>query len=150
MIKEATVSRGHQAEIYSNKEIISIMNDSLSIQKETLPDYVVFTDKDLYLARQLELLGIPVFNSSAAITTSDDKIKTYQLLAKVGVQIPKTIFATKTFGLPHAFDDAFFNFIIETFGFPVIIKEAFGSFGRSEEHTSELQSRGHLVCRLLL
>src|SRR5207253_10250165 len=25
-----------------------------------------------------------------------------------------------------------------------------GSAGRSEEHTSELQSRGHLVCRLLL
>src|SRR5690625_7731227 len=25
-----------------------------------------------------------------------------------------------------------------------------GRFGRSEEHTSELQSRGHLVCRLLL
>src|SRR5690625_7005023 len=24
------------------------------------------------------------------------------------------------------------------------------SFNRSEEHTSELQSRGHLVCRLLL
>src|SRR5439155_23734931 len=25
-----------------------------------------------------------------------------------------------------------------------------GFYGRSEEHTSELQSRGHLVCRLLL
>src|SRR5690625_5707533 len=25
-----------------------------------------------------------------------------------------------------------------------------GSWSRSEEHTSELQSRGHLVCRLLL
>src|SRR5690625_6902562 len=25
-----------------------------------------------------------------------------------------------------------------------------GAVGRSEEHTSELQSRGHLVCRLLL
>src|SRR5207253_9080408 len=25
-----------------------------------------------------------------------------------------------------------------------------GAFRRSEEHTSELQSRGHLVCRLLL
>src|SRR5690625_5643117 len=24
------------------------------------------------------------------------------------------------------------------------------AYGRSEEHTSELQSRGHLVCRLLL
>src|SRR5207253_10039274 len=27
---------------------------------------------------------------------------------------------------------------------------AAGEFARSEEHTSELQSRGHLVCRLLL
>src|SRR5690625_2269706 len=27
---------------------------------------------------------------------------------------------------------------------------AAGDYGRSEEHTSELQSRGHLVCRLLL
>src|SRR5690625_6892672 len=27
---------------------------------------------------------------------------------------------------------------------------AFGNADRSEEHTSELQSRGHLVCRLLL
>src|SRR5271157_6233664 len=27
---------------------------------------------------------------------------------------------------------------------------ALSSFGRSEEHTSELQSRPHLVCRLLL
>ena len=25
-----------------------------------------------------------------------------------------------------------------------------GTYGRSEEHTSELQSRLHLVCRLLL
>src|SRR5437660_9523033 len=29
-----------------------------------------------------------------------------------------------------------------------VFVECFG--GRSEEHTSELQSRGHLVCRLLL
>src|SRR3989442_3347566 len=28
--------------------------------------------------------------------------------------------------------------------------DAFGRFFRSEEHTSELQSRPHLVCRLLL
>src|SRR3712207_7542303 len=29
-------------------------------------------------------------------------------------------------------------------------KECAGRFGRSEEHTSELQSRQYLVCRLLL
>src|SRR5690625_1904916 len=126
MIQETAEKLGHEAELYTNKEIISILDESLAIQPNDLPDYVAFTDKDIYLARQLELLGIPVFNSSAAITTSDDKIKTYQLLAKVGVQIPKTIFAPKTFGLPHAFDDAYFNFIIETFGFPLIIKVEIG------------------------
>src|SRR5690625_1840443 len=31
-----------------------------------------------------------------------------------------------------------------------VIEEARGEVQRSEEHTSELQSRGHLVCRLLL
>src|SRR5207253_7307081 len=35
---------------------------------------------------------------------------------------------------------------------PEVVAEAdfAGSTARSEEHTSELQSRGHLVCRLLL
>src|SRR5690625_6604576 len=37
----------------------------------------------------------------------------------------------------------------EVDGMPVDIGRG-GSGGRSEEHTSELQSRGHLVCRLLL
>src|SRR5690625_6435580 len=32
---------------------------------------------------------------------------------------------------------------------PVLVTVSFG-IPRSEEHTSELQSRGHLVCRLLL
>src|SRR5690625_5592080 len=42
------------------------------------------------------------------------------------------------------------NFIqnVARCGKPMNIKK--GQFLRSEEHTSELQSRGHLVCRLLL
>src|SRR3712207_7190981 len=43
-----------------------------------------------------------------------------------------------------------------TLGYPVIIRAAYAlgglgsGFARSEEHTSELQSRQYLVCRLLL
>src|SRR3712207_6913077 len=32
----------------------------------------------------------------------------------------------------------------------LVLEEAHGGAGRSEEHTSELQSRQYLVCRLLL
>src|SRR6266508_5137889 len=38
----------------------------------------------------------------------------------------------------------------ELAGFQAVIREATVHVSRSEEHTSELQSRGHLVCRLLL
>lgn len=129
MMEQAANNEGHRATIYSNKEIVSILDTNLTMVPSDLPDYVIFTDKDLYLARQFELLGVPVFNSSAAIATSDDKIKTYQLLAKAKVPIPKTIFAPKTFGLPHAFDASYMDTIIHTFTFPLVIKEAYGSFG---------------------
>src|SRR3712207_7845033 len=33
---------------------------------------------------------------------------------------------------------------------PIVVLRSFGKFFRSEEHTSELQSRQYLVCRLLL
>src|SRR5207253_7576167 len=53
--------------------------------------------------------------------------------------------------------DYSFYFLIETHSLPKLIRCYPRNFTfyvappvRSEEHTSELQSRGHLVCRLLL
>ncbi len=60
-----------------------------------LPDFAFFIDKDIYLARQLERLGVRVFNSSKAIEISDDKIYTYQMLEKQQLPIPNTIIAPK-------------------------------------------------------
>src|SRR5437660_6686070 len=47
------------------------------------------------------------------------------------------------------------GFAWHAFAGPASVRQGFGLgwvalAGRSEEHTSELQSRGHLVCRLLL
>src|SRR5690625_6687284 len=41
-------------------------------------------------------------------------------------------------------------FQVEVFALAGGARPGKGDKGRSEEHTSELQSRGHLVCRLLL
>src|SRR5699024_2052319 len=74
MFHQAASELGHEASIYRNDEIQMILADNISIHSEaTLPDYVIFTDKDIYLAKQLELLGIPVFNSAKTIEVSDDK-----------------------------------------------------------------------------
>src|SRR5699024_3777445 len=61
--------------------------------------------------------------------TSDDKIKTYQLLAKVEITIPKTIFSPKTFGIDDAFTNDYLAEIMNSFSFPLVLKEAYGSFG---------------------
>src|SRR5699024_6206194 len=95
---------------------------------QSLPHFVLFTDKDIYLARQLELMGVRVFNSAKAIDISDDKIATYQTLATYRLPIPRTVVAPKIF--PGASVPAYgdIDTIIDQLDLPMIIKEAYGSF----------------------
>lgn len=132
-LQAAATRKGIQTTIYKNDALLAYLTtDSLSILKKQaniLPDFVIFTDKDIYLAKQLELLGIPVYNSAEAIAISDDKIATYQILAEKGIAIPKTIIAPKIFPGANKISTSFLALVTETLSFPLVIKEAFGSFG---------------------
>ncbi len=94
-----------------------------------IPDFILFWDKDIYLAKRLEELKIPFFNSSKAIEICDNKILTY-LCLKNKVKIPKTIIAPKTFEGINYSDLSFLDKAIEILKLPFIIKEAYGSFGQ--------------------
>src|SRR5699024_2029185 len=130
MLQAATSKITKETKIFKNNELLSLLSTSqLNILPEIdLPDYVVFTDKDIYLSKQLEYLGVPVFNSANAIAVSDDKIATYQALAKHNLPIPKTIIAPKIF-INGTFDEKIIEHAIKEIQFPMIVKEAFGSFG---------------------
>lgn len=94
------------------------------------PDFVHFADKDIPLAVQLEKLGIPLYNSARSIELCDSKIHMYQVLADQQIPLPKTIIAPKVFsGLP-VIDFSPYEHIVSELGFPLIMKEAFGSFGQ--------------------
>ena len=93
-------------------------------------DFVLFWDKDVHLAAQLVQRGLPVFNSPESITLCDDKALTYLTLQKAGLPMPRTILVPKTypaFGYPHT---AFVDAAAQTLGFPLVLKECFGSFGQ--------------------
>lgn len=130
-LKRAANKQGIETHIYQNNELFTYLDgQQLRLLGETaLPDFVIFTDKDIYLAKQLELLGVRVFNRAKAIEISDDKIATYQVLAHQQLPIPKTIVAPKIF--PGSPVKPFENLsdIINQLGLPMIIKEAYGSFG---------------------
>ncbi|WP_010099010.1 ATP-grasp domain-containing protein [Ornithinibacillus scapharcae] len=131
MLQQSANKFNSEAIIMKNNELlVSLGHHQLGIiNTQTLPDYVVFTDKDIYLAKQLELLGIPVFNRAEVIETSDDKIATYQVLANHKLPIPQTIIAPKVFYNREEKYLPDFDQIVQHLGLPLIIKEAFGSFG---------------------
>lgn len=148
MLQRAALRQHSNAKIIKNNELLSHLStstlDLLSNEGLPKPDYVVFTDKDIYLAKQLEYLGIPVFNNADAIATSDDKIATYQELARKNLPIPKTIVAPKIF-IDGNLPDAIINQTIDELGFPLIMKEAFGSFG---EQVYLVRTKNELIEKL--
>ncbi|MBM7096572.1 MULTISPECIES: ATP-grasp domain-containing protein [Alteribacter] len=93
------------------------------------PDFVHYADKDLHLARHLEATGIPLFNRSRAIEICDNKALMHTALAGSAVPVPRTIIAPKVFDGCVQGNDTFIEQIVGELGLPVIVKEAYGSFG---------------------
>lgn len=92
------------------------------------PDFCIFWDKDIYLARRLENAGIRLFNSAQAVHTCDNKILTAFALRGV-VDQPLTIAVPKTYENIGYTSFDYLHSAAEILSFPLVIKEAYGSFG---------------------
>ncbi len=102
--------------------------DSALFAPESLPDFVLFWDKDIRLATALENMGLRLFNNARAIALCDDKSLTHLSLAG-SIPMPKTICAPMTYPNIGYNDLSFVKKAAHALGFPMVIKECFGSFG---------------------
>lgn len=93
-----------------------------------MPDYVIFWDKDIRLARALEAEGLRLYNCADAIEACDDKSLTAARLAGK-VRMPKTFTLPFTYEHLGYNDLDFLNRLERELDFPFVIKECFGSFG---------------------
>jgi len=93
------------------------------------PDFVIFWDKDVRLALHLEKMGYKLYNSARSIMICDDKILTHQVLAGNGIPMPLTVFSPLVFPGCKVDEEAFIDRIEKVLSYPVVVKEAFGSFG---------------------
>jgi RimK family alpha-L-glutamate ligase len=94
------------------------------------PDFILFWDKDIRLAKQLEWNGFRLFNSANAIEVCDDKSLTHMKLEQAHIPMPKTILAPMTFENIGYTNLDFLDQVIKQLRFPMVIKECFGSFGQ--------------------
>lgn len=126
LLKEAAEKKGIQAILVKNYELLMNVHESLS----TRPDFVVFLDKDILLAKYLKNAGIPVFNDPSVIEICDNKAHQYLELAKAGVPMPLTIIAPKVYPEFTILHTGYYEQVLQTLQLPMIIKEAHGSFGQ--------------------
>lgn len=103
-------------------------------------DFVLFWDKDHRCARNLELCGLPVFNPSECIRVCDDKSLTHLALAGAGIPMPRTVSCPQTFeGMGYG-DAGFLDDVVGTLGFPMVVKDCFGSFGQQVHLVDDMVS----------
>ncbi len=123
----AAAKHGISMELRTNAQILI---DITMRPPEKQADFILFWDKDIKLATYLEQLGYPVFNSAKAIETCDDKALTHLMLMREGIPMPETILAPMTFENIGYTNYHFLDAVERRLGFPMVIKECFGSFGQ--------------------
>ncbi len=131
-LKETALKRGHEVVVVDySKCYMTIERGKPVVYYKGKPlegiDAIIprigqsYTKYGSAVVRQFEMAGVFTTSSSIAIVRSRDKLRSYQLMAKYGVGVPKTVFARET---------ADFEAVLELAGgAPVIIKVARGTHG---------------------
>lgn len=131
-LKEEAKKRGHEVTVIKYKDAYTAVesnNNTVRYRGETLKKFDViipriaqsYTKYGTAIVRQFEAQGTFTTATSLAINRSRDKLRAYQVLAKAGVGIPKTVFARES----ASFEDI----IALAGGAPLIIKVARGTHG---------------------
>ena len=137
---------GMELSVLTNAELCAVV-DGAEFHAQTF-DFVLFWDKDVALATQLEQRGLPVFNNAESIRRCDDKALTYLTLKQVGLPMPKTILAPKTYTAVGYTDTTFVDDAARVLGLPLVLKECFGSFGQQVYLFDEVEALREKVVAL--
>lgn len=133
LFEESARRLGIDATVVANHSVLSMIAKGksalLGMSGLPLPDFALFWDKDLYLARALEQRGVRLYNASSAIALCEDKGRTYQTLADHGVRMPTTVLGPRIDAWSGVVDYGYYEMVEDVIGFPMVIKESFGSFG---------------------
>ena len=129
LLTGAANARGIQLQIKTSDEVLIDVQSDKNMLSDSKPDFVLFWDKDVLLAKRLEKQGIPLFNSAAAVEICDSKALTALALVENGVRTPKTFIAPKTFENVGYNRTEFLDAAEKSLHYPMIIKETYGSFG---------------------
>lgn len=111
-------------------------------------DFIVYLDKDKYLSCELEKIGVRLFNTHNAIRVCDDKAETYIALSNNGLNIPDTYFGALSYSKEDEPNLSALKLIADKLGFPIIVKESYGSMGNGVFLANDFVKLQEIACQL--
>ncbi len=128
MMTEACGRHGVVLRPFRNTDLTVPVGDAGAMEERLGDvDFVLFWDKDIGLAKNLEVCGYPVFNCSECIRVCDDKSLTHLTLEDYGIPSIRTVVGPMSFG--ERYGD-WLRGLPDQLGFPIVVKDCFGSFGQ--------------------
>lgn len=128
-LEKSMIKHNNKIDVFTNSDLLLCNGKFLNTDVTEMPDCVIFWDKDILLARQLENMGLKLFNNSRAIEICDNKALTYvELNGKI--KMPDTIVCPMTYRNIGYNKMDFVNMVKERLGYPMVVKECCGSFGQ--------------------
>lgn len=127
-LKQEFSKRGVEVEVIKNTQVFAYIfegNIEISLPKY---DFVLYLDKDRYVAELLEKAGYKLYNSIDSIIKCDDKMLTHICLSNERLKMPTTISSTLCYTDNGNRD--YLKPVIEKVGLPMIVKENYGSLGK--------------------
>lgn len=127
--KEEFSKQGIKLEVFLNDGTLANIVDSEI--KINLPkcDFIIYLDKDIYLARLLEKAGYRLFNKADFIKLCDDKVLTFIACANKGIRMPKTFAGPLMYRDLTEENFAFLKTVEKELGYPMVVKKVYGSLG---------------------
>ena len=127
-LQEEFKKRHVEIEVRKNNELLTYIQSGVIKTKLGPCDFIMYLDKDKFVARMLEKLGYRLFNSPLSIELCDDKMLTHITLANHGIKMPTTLSSTLCY--TDNFDRSILDEVEKKLSFPLIVKENYGSLGR--------------------
>ena len=111
-------------------------------------DFVLYFDKDKYVAELLEKCGIRVFNTAQATAICDDKMLTHIALSNHCVPMPVTLPGALCYNEKGEVSDDYLQNAVDRLGLPMVVKQCHGSFGEQVYLASSFDELKHVVKKI--
>ena len=150
-LQEELANVGLATDILRNDGFFACVDGEIKTTLSEKYSFCVYLDKDKYLSQMLESAGMRLFNPHSAVRDCDDKMQTYLCLAGHDVPLVKTLAGLLCYEPTESIRLSSLERIEEEIGYPVVVKECFGSLGKNvflaKDRTELLAVMEQLKCR---